>query len=154
VVLALLAMAVLMILPRLPDTGEASLRSSARALASTIRYLKDQGAVTRTRHRIRLTAGEGRIAVTSVQPGGAEENPKDPFLARPILAEGIVVSDLQVPRLGKVTRGEAIIDVGAGGTFDVAVIHLRAPEGKQMTVTVLPQGGAVKVEDGYREMLP
>lgn len=151
VVLAILAMTALLVLPRLPDTREASLKSSARALATTIRYVRDQALLKRLPHRLRFTAGEGRIAVTTLPPGGTEAPANDPFLARRILADDITVSDVTTPRLGRVASGEISMDIGLRGIAEATIIHLREPGGKEMTVIAFPFGGQVKVQDGYQE---
>lgn len=154
VVLAILAMAVLLVLPRLPDTGEASLKASARRLAATLRYARDQSAVSRLPHRIRFFPGTGKIAITLLPAGGTEQTPDDPFLQRELLSDGIKVIDIQSPRFGKVTHGEMSIDLGPAGVPEVTVIHLRESGGKQMTLTAFPFGGKIRIEEGYREVIP
>jgi len=154
VVLAILAMTTLLVLPRLPDTSGVSLKTSARTLATTMRYVRDQVAVTRLPHRFRFFPGEGKISVTTLPPGGTEKPSDDPFLGRPILSDGITVSDVQIPRLGKVSSGELMVDIGPAGFGEVTVIHLRESGGKQMTVTAFPFGGQIKAEDGYMEVAP
>ncbi|MBT0664032.1 type II secretion system GspH family protein [Geobacter pelophilus] len=152
VVLVILAMTMLLVLPRLPDTSGAALKRSARTLASTMRYVRDQVTVTRLVHRLRFLPGEGKITITTLPPGGTETSSQDPFLNRQILVDGVTVSDIEIPRLGKVSSGELIIDIGPAGVADITLIHLKGAEGRQMTVTAFPYGGQVKVEEGYREI--
>jgi general secretion pathway protein H len=152
VVLVIIAMTMLLVLPRLPDTRSAALKRSAKTLASTMRYVRDQVAVSRLVHRLRFLPGEGKVTITTLPPGGTETGSKDPFLNRQILSDGVTVSDIEVPRLGKVNSGEVIIDIGAAGVAEITLIHLKESGGKQMTVTAFPYGGQVKVEEGYREI--
>jgi general secretion pathway protein H len=154
VVLVILAMTALLVLPRLPDTSGTRLKTSARTLATTMRYLRDQAAVTRMPHRFRFFPGERKITLTILPPGVAEKSPDDPFLKREILAEGITVVDIQLPSLGKISSGEVTVDLGPAGVAEVTTIHLRESGGKQMTVTAFPFGGQIKVEEGYKEVLP
>ena len=154
VVVTILAMTALLVFPRLPDTREAALKSSARTLATTIRYVRDQALLKRLPHRLRFTAGEGNIAVTTLPPGGTETPSEDAFLRRRILGDDIIVSDITTPRLGKVASGDTFIDFGPAGISETLIIHLREPQGNQMTVIAFPFGGQVKVESGYRELGP
>lgn len=151
VVLTLLALVTLLVVPRLPDSQGTTLKSSARTLASTLRYLQDQVATTRQLYRIRLTPGTGEIRVTVVSSGGTESQPSDPFFSGPILREGITIADVQTPRLGTVTSGEVTMDIGPAGLAEVATIHLRGGNGGQMTVVALSYGGRVTVGEGYLE---
>ncbi|GAM08763.1 hypothetical protein OR1_01037 [Geobacter sp. OR-1] len=154
VVLVIIAMTVLLVLPRLPDTSGAALKKSARTLASTIRYVRDQVTVNRIAHRLRFFPGEGKITITTLPPGGTETSPKDPFLNKQILADRVTVTDVEVPRLGKVNSGEVAVDIGAAGVAEITTIHLKESGGKQMTVIAFPYGGRVTVEEGYREVTP
>ena len=151
VVLAILAMVTALVWPRLPDTRGASLKSSARTLAATMRYLGEQVAVQRQPYRLRFSPGSGEISVTVITPGASETAPNDPFLNRRILAEGVTIADIQTPRLGTVGSGEVRIDIGPAGIPELTSIHLREAAGRQMTVTAYPFGGRITVRDGYLE---
>jgi len=152
VVLAILAMTTLLVWPRLPDTRAAALKGSARALATTVRYVGDQVITTRLPHRLRITPGSGEIRVVTIPPGGTESRPSDTFFNRRILADGVTVVDVQIPRLGTVSTGEVLLDFGPAGLADIATIHLRESGGDQMTVTIFPFGSRVKVQEGYQEV--
>jgi general secretion pathway protein H len=152
VVLAILAMTTLLVWPRLPDSRAAALKGSARALATTVRYIGDQVTTTRLPHRLKITPGSGEIKVVTIPPGGTESKPGDTFFNRRILADGITVVDVQIPRLGTVTTGEILLDFGPAGLADIAAIHLRGADGEQMTVVIFPFGSRVKVQQGYQEV--
>lgn len=154
VVIALLAMAALLVFPRLPDTGTAALKGSARSIASTIRYLFDRGAETGRPYRLRFTIGSSEARVAEIRPDGVEIEPSDPFLSRRIIADGVTVTDLQTPRAGKTTAGEVALDFAPAGVAEPATIHLRGGDGGEMTVTVFPYGKRVTVVEGYRELAP
>lgn len=151
VALALLAMAVMLVFPRLPDTGGAALKRSARTVASTIRYLFDRVSETGTPYRLTFTVGSNRATVAEIRPDGSEAAPGDPFFSRRIIAEGVVVTDLQTPRSGKVTTGDMAIDVAPSGVAEPTMIHLKGVDGQEMTVTVFPYGKRVVVGEGRRE---
>ncbi|MSM40192.1 MAG: prepilin-type N-terminal cleavage/methylation domain-containing protein [Geobacter sp.] len=151
VVLAILALVTLLVIPRLPDSQGTALKGSARALATTLRYLQDQVATTRQLYRLRLTPGTGEIRVAVVSSDGTESDPRDPFFSGPILREGVTITDVQTPRLGTVSSGVVTMDIGPAGLAEVATIHLRGGNGGQMTVVALSYGGRVTVGEGYLE---
>jgi general secretion pathway protein H len=152
VVLVILAMAAAIVIPRLPDTRGAALGSSARNLATFIRYSEDQVTLSRQPLRIRLSPGTGNISVFTVSQSGTELPPKDPFFSRPVLADGITFSDIQLPRLGTVNSGELMLDIGPAGLSDFVTFHIKNENGIEMTVMAFPVGGRVKVEEGRKEI--
>lgn len=151
VVVTLLAMAALLVFPRLPDTGGAALKGSARSVAATVRYLFDRVAETGRPHRLRFTVGTGEVRIAELRSDGMESAPTDPFLSRQVIADGVVVKDLQTPRLGKVSDGQVALDVGPAGIAEPATIHLLSIGGKEMTLEISPYARRVIVTEGYRE---
>ncbi|MDA8415137.1 MAG: type II secretion system protein [Desulfobacteraceae bacterium] len=151
VVLAIIGMLLMLVLPRLPSTGQEDLKVSARTLAATLRYMEDRAATGRTTYYLHMEPGTDNIKVQEAAADGSEMEPTDPLLQKRPVKEGIVVADVFVPRLGKVVDGTIRLDVGNGGLRDFVVIHLRSPEGKFWTVMAFPSSGKVKVFDGYQE---
>ncbi len=149
-VIVVISLVALLVIPLFPSTNAAELRSSARSLAAVIRYLGDQAVTTRTPYRLHLDMTGNTVTIR--RPGNGEEAaPADPFLNRPILAEGVTVADVEVPRLGKVAAGDVTMDFGVGGLGEFTVIHLQGTKGNYLTITAFPNGGKVLVRDGYRE---
>ena len=153
VVVTILALAAAIVLPLLPSTAAGSLRTSARRLATVIRYLGDRSVTTKSHYRMHLDMGENAIGVKKIVDG-EETTPEDPFFSRRILEEGVTIEDIEVPRLGKTSEGVVDIDFGVAGLADFAVIHLKGANEEHFTVTALPYGGKVEVVEGYREMKP
>ncbi|GFE57257.1 prepilin-type N-terminal cleavage/methylation domain-containing protein [Geobacter sp. AOG1] len=153
VVLAILAMVALLVFPRLPSTSAANLRSSARTLAATIRYMGDKAVTSKNAYRLRVNLTDTRLAVVKMV-NGEESTDTDPFFSRQILADGVTIEDVTIPRLGKVTAGEVAVNFGPAGLEDFAIIHLKGSRDTHFTVTAYPQNGKVKVEEGYQEVGP
>ncbi len=151
VIVTILALAAAIVVPLLPSTDAARLRSSARRLATVIRYLGDRSVTTKERYRMQVDLSENTVTVKKMV-NGEERTPEDPFFARSILDEGVTIEDIEVPRLGKTGEGETDVDFGAAGLGDFIVVHLKGPKGDHLTVTALPCGGKVEVLDGYQEM--
>lgn len=152
VVLVLLSLSAALIVPRLPSTEAMELKSSARSLASLLRYLGERSIGSKNIYRLHINFQENSIKVTRKLANGDEIPPEDPLLSRKALAEGIFITDLQSPRLGTVAEGEVLIDFGAAGLSEFLTLHLHSPKGESFTVTGYPQGGKVKILSGYQEV--
>jgi general secretion pathway protein H len=152
VVLVVIAITAALVVPRLPSTDAMELKSSARSFASLLRYLGERSIGSKQIYRLHINFQENTIKVTRRQANGEEIPPEDPLLSRKALADGVVITDLQTPRLGTVTEGEVLIDFGAGGLTEFLTLHLHSAKGESFTVTGYPQGGKVKVLSGYQEV--
>jgi len=151
VVLAIIGMVLMIVLPRLPSTESENLKISARTLASTLRYLQDRAATSGTIHYLRIDPGTDNVKVLEAGADGSEKEPGDPLLQQRPIKEGILVADVVIPRLGKVTDRQLRLDVGPGGLRDFVTIHLRSSDGSFWTVMAFPSSGKVKVYAGYQE---
>lgn len=151
VVLAIIAMVMALVLPRLPNSEHEDLKISARTLASTLRYMQDRAATARTTYFLHFEPGTDSVKVMEAAADGAEKEPDDPLLQQRPVKEGIVVADVVIPRLGKVNSGQLRLDVGMGGLRDFTAIHMRSPDGNFWTVMAFPSSGKVKVYEGYQE---
>jgi len=151
VVLAIIGMVLMLVIPRLPSTEHENLKSSARTLAATLRYVQDRSATGRTTYYLHLNPGTDAVKVQETAADGGEKEPGDPLLQQRPIKEGVVVADVVIPRLGKVNEGEVRLEVGVSGLRDFVAIHLRSPDGLFWTVMAFPSGGKVKVYDGYQE---
>lgn len=154
VVLAIIGMVMLLVIPRLPSSDGEDLKTSARTLASTFRYMQARAAASRTTYYLRVEPGTDRVTILEAAADGSEKEPTDPQLQKRPVREGIQVADIMIPRLGKISDGQLMLPVGMGGLRDLAVIHLRAPNGSFWTVMAFPSSGKVKVYEGYQETVP
>ena len=154
VVMAIISMVMLLVLPRLPSSDQENLKISARTLASTLRYLQERAATSQTGYHLILSPGTDGIKINGNGADGSASVPSDPLLQKAPLKEGIVVADVRIPRLGKMSDGQLRVNVGVAGVRDFLTIHLRSMEGKFWTVMVFPSGGKVKAFEGYHEEPP
>ena len=154
IVMAIIGMVMLLVLPRLPTSDQENLKISARTLASTLRYMQERAATSRTPYALTLTPGTESVKITETGADGSARDPSDPLLQKSPVKEGIIVADVRIPRLGKVNEGELRIDVGVAGVRDFVTIHLRSAAGQFWTVMAFPSGGKVKVYEGYLEDPP
>lgn len=154
IVMAIIGMVMLLVVPRLPSSDQENLKISARTLASTLRYLQERAATSRAGYYLSLAPGTESVKIFEIGGDGSANEPADPLLQKSPIKEGIIVADVRIPRLGKVSDGQMRIDVGAGGVRDFVTIHLRSEAGQFWTVMVFPSGGKVKAYEGYLEDPP
>jgi general secretion pathway protein H len=150
VVLAVMAMAAAIVVPRLPTSEATALKRSARGVAALLRSIDNEATTRKTTYRLTFDLGLEQLRVKELQ-GGEEAAPNDVRLARPVLAEGIAIEDVRLPRLGTVTSGQVQVEIGPGGLSEYLTVHLVSPAGKQFTVMAFPQTGKVTVNEGYLE---
>ena len=152
VVIVILSVIAVVVLPRLPFAGERDLKTSARNLAASVRYLGNLAISSKQQYRLRITLLNDEATVTRVIPEGDELAVSDGVLSHLSLLEGIVFSDVVTPHLGKIVEGEAVLDFGPLGVEELAVIHLKRTEDSRFyTVAVYPGSGRVTVLEGYQE---
>ena len=152
VVVAILSVVMLLVLPRLPSSDASNLRTSARSLAATIRYLGENSVTGRIPYRLHLNIADSAVTIARKTADGSEAPPDDIFLNKRILNDGIEIEAIQTPRMGTVKEGEVLVDFGTAGLTEFISIHLRASGGGQFTVTAFPGNGKVRVYEGYQEV--
>jgi general secretion pathway protein H len=152
VVIVLISIMTALVVPRLPSTGSMALKSSARSTAALLRYLGERSSGSKNIYRLHINISENTIKVTRKLPNGEEVAPDDQLLTRKILESGVVIVDMQSPRLGKVTEGEVLIDFGTAGLSEFLTLHLSSPQGESFTIAGFPAGGKVKLLAGYQEL--
>jgi general secretion pathway protein H len=154
VVMVIIGMVMMLVIPRLPTSEQENLKISARTLASTLRYIQERAATSRTAYYLTLAPGTETVKIFEISGDGSGKEPSDPLLQKPPVKEGVIVADVRIPRLGKVNDGELRLDIGMGGVRDFVTIHLRSAAGQFWTVMAFPSGGKVKVYEGYLEDPP
>lgn len=151
VVVVILAMVAMLVFPRLPSSEATNLRGSARNLAAAIRYLGDKSITTKTAYRLKIDLTDNTLAVSKAV-NGEEVSDTDPFFSRRLLTEGVMIEDVLIPRLGKLSVGEVTVGFGPAGLEDFVTIHLKGTREGRFTVVAYPQNGKVKVLEGYQEV--
>lgn len=154
VVMAIISMVLLLVMPRLPSSDKENLKISARTLASTLRYMQERAATSRSVYRLTFVLATDTLQIAEIGDDGTAHEPSDPLLQQSVVKEGVVVADVRIPRLGTIADGEIRVDVGSSGVRDFVTVHLRSTAGQFWTVMAFPSGGKVKVFEGYLEDPP
>jgi general secretion pathway protein H len=151
VVIVIIAISAAVVIPRLPSAEGTRLKSSARNLASGIRFLNDQAIITKGVYRLKFNLAENSTAIAKLSALGDELPPDDQFMNRRLVEEGISIEDVTDPQLGKVSEGEVDLHFGPAGNASCITIHLKGGE-RHYTIIAYPSGGKVKVLEGYQEV--
>jgi general secretion pathway protein H len=151
VVLVIIGLVMMLVIPRLPSSESENLKISARTLASTLRYLQERAATSRTTYYLHIEPGTDTFKIQEAGGDGSEKDPGDPLLQKRPVKEGIIAADVYIPRLGKVNEGQVTLTIGMGGLRDFVIIHLRSADNSFWTVMAFPASGKVKVYEGYQE---
>jgi prepilin-type N-terminal cleavage/methylation domain-containing protein len=151
-VLFIIGLLVTILLPRFGDMGTARLESSARRLASLVRYLNGEAAFSGQVYRIRYDLNEQGYAVQILVPSrGTTEFVADSSpMSQPVrLPSGITFADVRVAQAGRMNSGQVFTHFYPQGYVDPTIVHLRDQQERNMTVMIPPITGEAKVYEGY-----
>jgi general secretion pathway protein H len=149
VIIVILSVVALLVFPKMSNNGNADLRSSARSVAASLRYLEDKAVTTKTTYRMSIDMDDSSIHVTRILPDGVEQPDDDVFFSGKLLADDITVSDVITSRLGKVSVGDVQLAFTPMGLRELATIHLRSKNDRFYTVRAYPRNNRVKVFENY-----
>ena len=153
VVLVILAGASALVLPRLSAMQDGDTRSSARNIATLLRYLDERAVAGRTSYRLQIDLDEQKISVQQLNAAGESKLPDDPFLQRNPLIGATRLAEIKTERSGAAAKGITSVSYSIGGLSEVLVLHLGVPGRQQYTVQALPVNGSVKVAEGWLEII-
>jgi prepilin-type N-terminal cleavage/methylation domain-containing protein len=152
VVIVILSVVALLVIPRLPFAHEGDLRTSARSLAGTLRYLEDLAISSKQYYRLRINLVDGTMKVTRVLPETEETEVTDGILTNLALREGVGFADITTSQTGKISEGETYLDFSPLGSEEFLLFHLKSVDEKRFfTVALYPGSGRVEVSEGYLE---
>jgi general secretion pathway protein H len=152
IVIAILAVLMGLVIPKLRDTGATELRSQAHRLAMTFKLVRSEAILQGIPLQINFDLDEQRYWVTSADPIGGEDVAAT-TLGR--LARGfhfnreVGISDVMLPAAGaKVNQGRIYTIFYPDGTVDPTVIHL-ASASQAYTLHLNPMSSRLDMTAGY-----
>jgi len=152
VVILIISVVAAIVLPRLPQPESTKLKSSARNLATGIRFLNDQAMTTKSQYNLTFDLTESVVKITRHSAAGDELPPDDAFFNRPLIEDGISIEDVVSSLRGKAAEGQFVVPFGPNGNAEALMIHLKGGAG-HYTIIAYPDGGKVTVQEGYQEEL-
>lgn len=155
-VLLIISLAIGIVVPQLMDIGEVRARGAMRRFQGTVRYLFNESIFRKKAFQLHIDLSKAEYWVEIAKTDGiTSENvvAEDTFIdKRGKFAEGIKIVDVQSPRLGKRSDGEAVIQFFPNGYVEPATIHIEDQNKKRFTLFIQPLTGVVKVLPGYVEI--
>ena len=151
-VLFIIGLLVVVTVPRFVDLGETRLESSARRLASLVRYLNGEAAFSSQLYRLNYDLDKRVywVSVLAANQNAPEFIADTSSLARPVqLPSGIIFVDVHVPSVGRVSTGQVYTHFYPQGYTDPTVIHLRDQHSRVVTITIPPLPAQVGIYGGY-----
>jgi len=151
-VLFIIGLLVAVTVPRLGDLGGTRLESSARRLASLVRYLNGEAAFSSQLYRLNYDLDKCTywVSVLAANQNAPEFIADTSPLARPVqLPSSITFVDVHVPSAGRVSTGRVYTYFYPQGYTDPTVIHLRDQHSRVVTITIPPLPAEVGISEGY-----
>ena len=138
IVIFIISLTTALIVPNLWDNGERALKSDAKRIANTLRYIYDEAAGKKITYTLKVNINEGSWAFESEKES-----------RRFTMKEDIAFKDIVIPSLGTITNGEAVFPFGPLGPEEPITLHLLKNE-LEYTVIFNHLNGRVKVYEGYK----
>jgi general secretion pathway protein H len=114
VVLFILSLTTAIILPSFWKTEEATIKSDARYIASTLRYINDNAISKKQKYVFTIDLDKNSWGFKSSQ-----EN------RQITMSKGAELQNVVIPSLGEVSTGEVLLLFGPTGTEEPVLIHLK-----------------------------
>lgn len=147
-VLAVLSGLMLIILPRIPFVDEYAFKSEARRMAGLIRYIDENSTAKKVYFRLWFHPGKPDIEIESSVDGREFKKSADTVFQGVSLNSGVLVGDVVMQGMGKVSDGELGVIFNPGAGAEPFVLHLTSNE-RAMTIEYNPFSGKVKIKEGY-----
>ena len=138
IVIFIISLTSALIIPNLWESDKRALRSDAKRIGSTLRYVYDEAVGKKIPYTLHINLNKGSWGFES-------ENETRSFTMR----ENVVITDVIIPSLGKIRTGEAILPFGPLGPEEPLMIHLSTDE-YEYTVIFNNLNGRAKAYEGYR----
>jgi prepilin-type N-terminal cleavage/methylation domain-containing protein len=138
IVIFIISLTTALIMPNLWDTGERAVKSEAKRVGNTMRYIYDEAAGKKKDYLITINLDEGSWGYES-------ETAPRVFKMR----DDVMFKDIVVPSLGEVSLGEIALKFGPTGPEEPVILHLMKDE-VEYTVLFNHMNGRAKVYKGYK----
>lgn len=149
-VMAIIALTVAVVAPRLPDLGGASFDRALRRSALVIEGVRARAIAKQRYYRLEFSFEDSRLTASYLGP--REEFVTDDEVPPFELPSPVRIDEVETAGAGKIAGGTAFLHLSPRGVVEPAAIHLG--DGKGRSATLLPElvTGAVEVADGYKEL--
>jgi Tfp pilus assembly protein FimT len=137
VVIFIISLTTALIMPSFWDKGERALRSDAKQIGNTLRYVYDEAVGKKRTYTVTFNLDEAAWGFEGVNESRSFHLGKD-----------IVFKDVIIPSHGEISGGEVSIEFGPLGPDEPVTIHLMK-DSKEYTVVFNHLIGRPKIFEGY-----
>ncbi len=153
-VLLIMAVILMLALPRLRDPGRAELMAQSKRLVNIFKLLRSEAVLNGYAYRLNFDLGAQRYWVTADESADLGDFVHElGQLARGTqLHEPVAIADVVLPTLaGKVNQGQIYTVFYPDGSVDPTVIHLATPR-EAYTLWLNPMNGRLNIAAGYHDV--
>ena len=153
-VLLIMAVVLMLALPRLRDPGRAELMAQSKRLVNIFHLLRSEAVLNGYAYRLNYDIDAQRYWVTADESADLGDFVKElGNLARGTqLKEPVTIADIVLPTLaGKIAQGQVYTVFYPDGSVDPTVIHLATPK-DAYTLWLNPMNGRLNVAAGYHDV--
>lgn len=153
-VLLIMAVVLMLTLPRLRDPGRAELLSQSKRLVNIFKLLRSEAVLNGYAYRLNYDLTAQRYWVTADQSADLGDFVRElGTLARGTqLKDPVGISDIVLPTLaGKIEQGQIYTVFYPDGSIDPTVIHLATPR-EAYTLWLNPMNGRLNMAAGYHDV--
>ena len=137
IVIFIISLATALVMPNLWNSGKRALKSEAKRISATLRYINDEAVAKKRLYTVTFDLDSGSWGFRSE---GESRNFQ--------MSRDVILNDVLVPSLGKVSSGEVIMEFGASGPAEPITVHLMAGE-EAYSIQFNHISGRSKVHRGY-----
>jgi len=138
IVIFIISLTTALIMPNLWDTEKRAVKSEAKRVGNTMRYIYDEAAGKKRDYLIKINLDDGSWGYESET------------VSRVFKMNGdVMFRDVVVPSLGEVSLGEIALKFGPTGPEEPVILHLMKDE-VEYTVMFNHMNGRAKVYEGYK----
>lgn len=124
-------------MPSFWDTGERALKSEARRISSTLRYVYDEAVGKKQTYTFRIDLDKNSWGFESEKESRSFQMKKD-----------VMFKDIIIPSHGEITAGEVTLEFGPLGPEEPVTVHL-IKDKNEYTVNFNHLNGRAKILEGY-----
>lgn len=152
-VLFLLALFAVFTIPLLRSNTADDLRNEAHKIATSVRYLYNEAAISGAEHRLRGELETGVFTLEFVD-GAGEWRGIEGKRNTITLKDSVRIRDIWIEERGKSSNGSVSINIYPQGWMPATTIHLQAGTDATMvelSIHLLPFSGIAEIEEGYHD---
>jgi general secretion pathway protein H len=137
VVIFIISLATALIMPSFWGTEKTAVKTEARHISSTLRYIYDEAVAKKQIYVLNINLDEESWGFKSKKESRRFE-----------IKNNVEIRNVIIPSHGEISRGEIIIEFGPMGPDEPIIVHLKKGE-SEYTIIFNQLNGRTKIIEGY-----